>query len=103
MVTQCLTRRSPAALSSSLQRKRKRLTPPAGFVVVVALSTWSQPLETAFAKRSVSITGEGYASRECQVDGKLITAAAQELWVHQAARLLNNMSMMDERRALMAL
>lgn len=40
------------------------LKPPAGFVVVVALSTWSQPLETAFAKRSVSITGEGYASRE---------------------------------------
>lgn len=25
---------------------------------------------------------------QCQVDGKLITAAAQELWVHQAARLL---------------
>jgi len=25
---------------------------------------------------------------QCQVDGKLIIAAAQELWVHQAARLL---------------
>lgn len=40
------------------------LKPPAGFVAAVALSTWSQPLETAFAKRSASITGEGYANRE---------------------------------------
>lgn len=79
------------------------LKPPAGFAVAVALSTWSQPLEAASAKRSVSITGGGCASKECQVDGKLITAAAQELWVQQAARLLSNMSTMGGKRALMAL
>lgn len=46
------------------------LKPPAGFAVAVALSTWSQPLEAASAKRSVSITGGGCASREVYLSGR---------------------------------
>lgn len=35
----------------------------------MALSTWSQPLEAASARRSASITGGGCASREVHLSG----------------------------------